>query len=102
MYNPTHYYVRVSRGETFIGRSLASQTRAILQGKNFRRCWMFQALWMGTLSCVSKRAAPGLETRAILNGPSHMGERFCSPSLESTRLMTRSPTSNVLERMLEQ
>ena len=63
---------------------------------------MFQAFWMGTPSCVSRRAALGLETRAILNGPSHMGESLCSPSLESTRLRTRSPTSNVLERMLWQ
>ena len=63
---------------------------------------MFQVFWVGTLSCVSMRAAPGLETRAILNGPSHMGESLCSPSLESTRLRTRSPTSNVLERTLRQ
>ena len=46
---------------------------------------MFQAFWMGTPSCVSRRAAPGLETWATLNGPSHMGESLCSPSLESTR-----------------
>ena len=63
---------------------------------------MFQAFWMGIPSCVSKRAAPGLETREILNGPSHMGESLCNPSLESTRLRTRLPTSNVLERMLQQ
>ena len=63
---------------------------------------MFQAFEMGTPSCVSRRATPGLETRAILNGPSHMGESLCSPSLESTRLRTRSPTSNVLERTLWQ
>ena len=63
---------------------------------------MFEAFWMGTPSRVSRRAAPGLETRAILNGPSHMGESLCSPSLESTRLRTRSPTSNVLERTLRQ
>ena len=42
MYNPTHYYVRVSRAETFIGRSLDSKARAFLQGYNFWRCWMFQ------------------------------------------------------------
>ena len=53
---------------------------------------MFQAFWMGTPSRVSRRAAPGLETWTTLNGPSHMGESFCSPSLESTRLRTRSPT----------
>ena len=47
---------------------------------------MFQAFWMGISSCVSRRAAPGLETRVTLNGPSHMGESLCSPSLESTRL----------------
>ena len=35
---------------------------------------MFQAFWMGIPSCVSRRVAPGLETREILNGPSHMGE----------------------------
>ena len=63
---------------------------------------MFQAFWTGTPSCVSRRAAPGLETRAILNGTSYMGESLCSPSLESTRLRTRSPTSSVLERMLRQ
>ena len=63
---------------------------------------MFQAFWMGIPSCVSRRATPGLETRAILNGPSHMGESLCSPSLASTRLKTRSPTSSVLERMLRQ
>ena len=40
---------------------------------------MFQAFWMGIQSCVSRRAAPGLETQAILNGPSHMGESLCSP-----------------------
>ena len=61
---------------------------------------MFQAFWMGTLSCVSRRAVPGLETWAIINGPSHMGESLCNPSLESTRLRTRSPTFNILERTL--
>ena len=35
---------------------------------------MFQAFWMGIPSYVSRRAAPGLETQAILNGSSHMGE----------------------------
>ena len=63
---------------------------------------MFQAFWMGTPSRVSKRAAPGLETWATLNGPSHMGESLCSPSLESTHLRTRPPTSSVLERTLRQ
>ena len=63
---------------------------------------MFQAFWTGTPSCVSRRAAPGLETRAILNEPSHMGESICSPSLESTRLRTRLPTSSILERTLRQ
>ena len=63
---------------------------------------MFQAFWMGIPSYVSRHAVPGLETRAILNGPSHMGESLCSPSLESTRLRTRSPTSSVLERTLRQ
>ena len=63
---------------------------------------MFQAFWMGILSCVSRRAAPGLETWTTLNGPSHMGESLCSPSLESTCLRTRSPTSRVLGRMLRQ
>ena len=63
---------------------------------------MFQAFWMGILSCVSRRAAPGLETRAILNGPSHMGESLCSPSLEITHLRMRSPTSSVLERTMRQ
>ena len=63
---------------------------------------MFQAFWMGTLSCVSRCAAPDLETWAIINEASHMGESLCSPSLESTRLRMRSPTSNVLERMLRQ
>ena len=61
---------------------------------------MFQAFWMGTPSCVSRCTVPGLETWATLNGPSHMGESLYSPSLESTRLRTRSPTSSVLERML--
>ena len=42
---------------------------------------MFQTFWIGILSCVSRRVAPGLEMRAILNGPSHMGESLCSPSL---------------------
>ena len=37
---------------------------------------MFQAFWMGISSCISRRAAPGLETWTTLNGPSHMGERF--------------------------
>ena len=63
---------------------------------------MFQAFWMGTPSCFSRRAAPGLETWTTLNGPSHMGESLCSPSLERTRLRTRSPTSSVLERTLRQ
>ena len=63
---------------------------------------MFQTFWMGILSCVSKRTAPGLETCAILNGPSHMGESLCNPSLESTRRRTRSPTLTVLERTLRQ
>ena len=51
---------------------------------------MFQAFWSGIPSYVSRRAAPSLETRAILNGHSHMGESLCSPSVESTRLRTRS------------
>ena len=63
---------------------------------------MFQAFWMGIPSYVSRRAALGLETRAILKGPSHMGESLCIPSLESARLRMKSPTSNVLERMLWQ
>ena len=63
---------------------------------------MFQAFWMGGPSYVSRRTAPGLETWAILNGPSHMGESLCSPSLESTHRRTRSPTSSVLERTLRQ
>ena len=63
---------------------------------------MFQAFWMGIPSCISRHTAPGLEMWAILNGPSHMGESLCSPSLESTRLSTRSPTSRVLGRMLRQ
>ena len=63
---------------------------------------MFEAFWMGIPSCVSRRATPGLETRAILNGPSHMGESFCSPYLKNTRLRTRLPTSNVLKQMLRQ
>ena len=63
---------------------------------------MFQAFWTGTPSYVSRRVAPGLEMWTTLNGPSHMGESLCSPSLESTRLRTRSPTSRVLEQMLRQ
>ena len=63
---------------------------------------MFQAFWMGIPSCISRRAAPGLETRAILNGPSYMGTSLCIPSLESTRLRTRSPTSSILKRTLRQ
>ena len=63
---------------------------------------MFQAFWMGIPSCVSRRVAAGLETQAILNGPSHMGEILCNPSLESTRLRMRSPTTSVLERTLRQ
>ena len=63
---------------------------------------MLQAFWMGIPSYVSRRAAPGLETRAILNRPSHMSESLCSPSLESTRLRTRLPTSSILERTLRQ
>ena len=63
---------------------------------------MFQAFWMGIPSCVSSHVVPGLETREILNGPSHMGEILCSPSLESTRLSTSSPTLSVLERTLGQ
>ena len=35
---------------------------------------MFQAFWMGIPSCVSRHAAPGLETWTTLNVPSHMGE----------------------------
>ena len=35
---------------------------------------MFQAFWIGTPSCVSRCTAPGLETWATLNGPSHMGD----------------------------
>ena len=70
---------------------------------------MFQAFWgspsvfwMGTPSCVSRRATPGLETWTTLNGPSHMGESLCNPSLERTRLRTRLPASSVLERTLQQ
>ena len=47
---------------------------------------MFQVFWMGIPSYVSGRATPGRETWAILNGPCHMGESFCSPSIESTHL----------------
>ena len=63
---------------------------------------MFQAFWMGIASCVSRRTAPGLEMWTTLNGPSHMGESLCSPSLESTYLSMRSPTLNILGRMLRQ
>jgi hypothetical protein len=63
---------------------------------------MFQVFWIGTPSNVSRRTAPGLETWVIRNGPSHMGESLWSPSLESTRLRTKSPTSSVLERTLRQ
>ena len=63
---------------------------------------MFHAFWMGTPSCVSRRAAPGLETWTTLNGPSHIGESLCNPSLERTRHRTRSPASSVQERMLQQ
>ena len=63
---------------------------------------MFHAFGMGTPSWVSKRAAPGLETWTTLNGPSHMGESLCNPSLERTLLRMRSPASSVLERMLRQ
>ena len=63
---------------------------------------MFQVFWMGTLSYVSRRAAPGLEIWVTLNGPSHMGESLCNSSLERTRLRMRSPASSVLERMLRQ
>ena len=63
---------------------------------------MFQAFWIGIPSCVSRCATPGLETWTTLNGPSHIGESLCSPSLERTRLRTRSPASSVLERMLRQ
>ena len=63
---------------------------------------MFQAFWMSIPSYVSRRAAPGLDTWTTLNGPSHMGESLCRPSLERTRLRTRSPTSSVLGRMLRQ
>ncbi len=63
---------------------------------------MFQAFWMRIPSRVSRRAAPGLETRAILNWPSHMRESLCNPSLESARLRTRSPTSSVQEKTLRQ
>ena len=61
---------------------------------------MFQEFWIGAPSCVSRRTAPGLEMWTTLNGPSHMGESLCNPSLERTRLRTRSPVSSVLERML--
>ena len=61
---------------------------------------MFHAFWIGVPSCVSKHTAPGLEMWTTLNGPSHMGESLCSPSLERNRLRTRSPTSSVLERTL--
>ena len=63
---------------------------------------MFQAFWMGILSYVSRRAAPRLEIWTTLDGPSHMGESLCNPSLERTHLRTRSPTSSVLEQMLRQ
>ena len=61
-------------------------------------------VWEGPfrVAHVSRRAAPGLYTWTTLNGPSHMGESFCSPSLDRTRLRTRSPTSSVLEWTLRQ
>ena len=52
---------------------------------------MFQAFWMGILSCVSRHAMPDLETWATQNGPSHMGDSLCNPSLESTRLRQDHP-----------
>ena len=58
---------------------------------------MFQAFVMGTPSWVSRHAAPGLETWTTMNGPSHMGESLCGPSLENTHLRMRSPTSSILE-----
>ena len=63
---------------------------------------MFQAFWMGTPTSVSRRTVPGLETWETLNGPTHMGESLCSPSLESTRLSTRLATLSILERTLQQ
>ena len=62
---------------------------------------MFQAFWIGIPSCVSRHTTPGLETWTTLNGPSHMGESLCNPSLERSRLRTRSPASSILEQMLQ-
>ena len=40
MYNPTHYYVRVSRAETFTGRSLASQAGALASQASALTSWV--------------------------------------------------------------
>ena len=51
--------------------------------------------------CLQERE-PGVETRAILNGPSHMGESLWSPSLENIHLRRRSPTSSIRGQTLWQ
>ena len=86
VYSPTHYYVRVSQAEIFTGTGPSSQTLGLSSWVELLEVLMFQAFWIGIPSCVSRRAAPGLEMPTILNEPSHMGESLCSPSLESTRL----------------
>ena len=40
MYSPTHYYVRVSRAETFTGRSLASQAGALASQASALTSWV--------------------------------------------------------------
>ena len=61
---------------------------------------MFHGLGTGVPYSFSRRAAPGRAMCVTLNGPSHIGESLCKPSLERIILRTRSPASSVRDLML--
>jgi hypothetical protein len=65
-------------------------------GKNIRRCSMFQGLGRGTPLDVARRTHPWRHISVTLKGPSQLGESLWSPSRFRIRLRTRSPTSSFL------
>ena len=102
MYNPTRYYVRVSRAEIFTGTGPSSQAPGLSSWVELPEVLDVPGVLDGyPVLCLQARGArPG--DMDDLERASHMGESLCNPSLESTRLRARSSTSSVLERTLWQ
>ena len=101
MYSPTHYYMSVTSGDPhmlepcFTGRSLSS-------GVELPEVLDVPGVLDGDpVLCLQARGAR-LGDMGNPKWALHMGESLCSPSLESTRLRTRSPALSVLEQTLWQ